>query len=359
MNKIRFERQSPDGFYPDVKRRVEEHFRATGRGRKAGTVMLAKAALFGSLFLGSYAAMLLNPGAGIWLLPLAIVTAVSAFLLALNVGHDASHGVIPGGRLLNRFLQRASFAFTGVDGYLWEFRHLKSHHVCPNVNGSDTDIDENPFVRLSPNQPWRWYFRWQHIYAPFLYLFAILQTTFWGDFVYLAKRELANLHDIRHHPAVYVQFLVLKVAYFAFAIVVPLAVIEAPWWAVLAGYVVANGCGSLLFVFFLIGTHFCDLADFPRPDESGSVGRSWADHTMATACDWSPRSRAAHFLSGGVNAHASHHLFPNVSHTHYPAITRIVEEAATAHAYPYNRVSLAGMVRSHFRFLKSLGERPT
>jgi linoleoyl-CoA desaturase len=66
----------------------------------------------------------------------------------------------------------------------------------------------------------------------------------------------------------------------------------------------------------------------------------------------------AHFLSGGVNAHASHHLFPNICHTHYPAITRIIEDTATAHNYPYNKVSLFGMVRSHFRFLYQLGRRP-
>ena len=299
-----------------------------------------------------------TPTGGWVLLPLAVLTAVSALLLALNVGHDASHQVLPGGPLVNRFIQRFCFLFTGIDGYLWEFRHLNSHHLYPNVNGSDTDIDENPFIRLSPNQPWRWHFQFQQFYAPVLYLFAVLQTTVWGDFVYLFKRQLANLDEIRQPPIVYVQFAVLKAAYFALALVVPMMVLEYPWWQILLGYLVASACGSLLFVFFLIGTHFSDLADFPVPDATGSVGRSWADHNMATACDWSPHSRVAHFLSGGVNAHASHHLFPNVCHTHYPAITRIIEDTATAHDYPYNKVSLFGMVRSHFRFLYQLGRRP-
>jgi linoleoyl-CoA desaturase len=358
MGNLRFEKEAAGGFYHDVRRRVDDYFRTSGRSRLAGGVMLVKAVLFGGLMVGSYTALLLNPQGGWVLVPLAILTAVSALLLALNVGHDASHQVLPGGPLVNRFIQRFCFLFTGIDGYLWEFRHLNSHHLYPNVNGSDTDIDENPFIRLSPNQPWRWHFQFQQFYAPVLYLFAVLQTTVWGDFVYLFKRQLANLDEIRQPPIVYVQFAVLKAAYFALALVVPMMVLEYPWWQILLGYLVASACGSLLFVFFLIGTHFSDLADFPVPDATGSVGRSWADHNMATACDWSPHSRVAHFLSGGVNAHASHHLFPNVCHTHYPAITRIIEDTATAHNYPYNKVSLFGMVRSHFRFLYQLGRRP-
>ena len=39
-------------------------------------------------------------------------------------------------------------------------------------------------------------------------------------------------------------------------------------------------------------------------------------------------------------------------------ITRIIEQTAADHTYPYNRVSLWGMVRSHFRFLYQLGRRP-
>jgi linoleoyl-CoA desaturase len=358
MGNLRFEREDPDGFYLDVKRRVDEYFRTSGRSRKAGWVLLLKGLLFGGMLAGSYTALLLNPHGGWVLLPLAVLTAVSALLLALNVGHDATHQVLPGGPRVNRFVARLCFLFSGIDGYLWEFRHLNSHHLYPNINGSDTDIDENPLVRLSPNQPWRWHFQFQHIYAPVLYLFAILHTTIWGDFVYLFKRQLANLTDIRQPPILYVQFALLKAMYFAFALVMPMAVLDYPWWQVVLGYLLASACGSLMFVFFLIGTHFSDLADFPVPDATGSVGRSWADHNMATACDWSPRSLVAHFLSGGVNAHASHHLFPNVCHTHYPAITRIIEETAAAHGYPYNKVSLWGMVRSHFRFLYLLGRRP-
>ena len=139
---------------------------------------------------------------------------------------------------------------------------------------------------------------------------------------------------------------------------VPLAVIDRPWWHIVLGFLLVNGLTSILFVVLLIGTHFADLADFPVPAADGSVGRSWAEHNLATACDWSPHSRLAHAVSGGSNAHASHHLFPRVCHTHYPAVARIVAATAVEYGVRYNAVSLWGMVAAHFRLLYRLGRRP-
>ena len=135
---------------------------------------------------GCYAVVLNQPAGWVMLLA-GLGFGFTALLLAINVGHDASHQVLPGGRRVNDAVQRLAFVLVGVDGYLWRLRHVSSHHLFPNVNGSDTDIDENPFVRLSPNQPWRPWFRWQHLYAPFAYSLAALYTTVWGDFVYLTR----------------------------------------------------------------------------------------------------------------------------------------------------------------------------
>ena len=43
------------------------------------------------------------------------------------------------------------------------------------------------------------------------------------------------------------------------------------------------------------------------------------------------------------------------NHVHYPAITRIVRRAAAEFGVTYNTTTLAGMVASHFRFLKRMG----
>ncbi len=78
----------------------------------------------------------------------------------------------------------------------------------------------------------------------------------------------------------------------------------------------------------LIGTHFSEGTDFPVTDAERNLAHTWAEHNLLTACDWSPYSRVANFFIGGVNAHATHNLFPRVRHTHDRAITRIIEDTA-------------------------------
>jgi linoleoyl-CoA desaturase len=62
---------------------------------------------------------------------------------------------------------------------------------------------------------------------------------------------------------------------------------------------------------------------------------------------------------GGLNFQVEHHLFPRISHVHYPAIAPIVEETAREFNVPYlqyNRFIEA--FRAHVTFLKKLGRLP-
>ena len=357
MDAIRFEHEADDSFYQTVKLRVDDHFRQTGKTRLADGTVLLKAVVFGGLIAGSYALILLHPFPDWTLLPLAFVFGVATLLMAINIGHDAAHHVLFRSPFWNDFVQAASFSLLGVSAYLWQMRHTKSHHIFPNVNGCDIDIDENPVLRLSPNQPWRWRFQFQHRYAPFAYIFVVLHTIVWQDFAYLFKRRLANMTDISHPPHQYAIFALCKALYFAVVLAVPMLLLPLPWWQTLLGFLAMNAVASLVFVFLLIGTHFSEATEFPVVASDGTVGRTWAIHNLVTACDWSPHSRLAHFFVGGVNAHASHHLFPKVSHAHYRAIARIIEDTAAEFGVPYNKLTLPGIVRSHFRFLRNMGRR--
>ena len=85
---LRFEPETEGSFYDVVKKRVEEYLRNAGKTQRAGWLLLVKAILLGSLVVGSYTAILII-GKGWILIPLGVVFAISALLLAINVGHDA------------------------------------------------------------------------------------------------------------------------------------------------------------------------------------------------------------------------------------------------------------------------------
>jgi len=93
----------------------------------------------------------------------AMVYGVAALLLGMSVAHDAAHLAVTGRPAIDTAIQRLLFGVLGVDGYLWRIRHDGSHHVFPNVNGCDIDIDENRFLRLSPNHARRPWHRFQHL----------------------------------------------------------------------------------------------------------------------------------------------------------------------------------------------------
>lgn len=353
--RIAFRNDTPRDFQRALRRRVASHLTSAGATRHADARLWMKAATLAAVAFGSYAALLLGDLPGGAMLAFATLAAIAALLLGINLGHDAAHDALTPNRVVNRLLHHASFTLIGADAYLWRLRHVRSHHVFPNVNGCDLDIDESPFLRLSPNHRRRQWHRFQHLYAPLVYCLAGVHTAFWQDFAYLRKRELADMRDLRPPAWALAAFLVSKLAYVGLTFLVPLAVLDAPWWAVVGGALFASAVQSMLFVALLIGTHFAEEAEFPAADAAGSLPGDWASHALRTAIDWSPGSRLAVALTGGANCHAAHHLFPGVSHVHYRGITPIIAATAAEFGLPYHRMTLPALLRSHFSFLRRLG----
>ncbi len=353
--KIRFRQGNHADFYRTLKQRVFRYFETTGRNRFADRRVAAKAALYGAVAVVSYA-LILTDDLGPWtMLALANAFGVATLLLAINVGHDAAHDALLPQRWLNRLIQSAIYAVIGSNPYLWRLRHVKSHHTFPNVNGCDIDIDYNAFLRLSPNQPRRSNHRYQHLYAPLLFWLVGLHSVFIQDAIYLFKRRLANLTDIRHPPYEIALFFVYKLVYLAIVFVVPVLTLSLPWWQVLIGTLSMSFVASTVFIMLLIGTHFAEETAFPKVDAEGFIPHDWAEHAMITSLDWNPESRLANFIAGGANAHAAHHLFPTVCHVHYRDITEIIKRTAAEFGLRHNVTTLPRMIASHLRFLRQMG----
>jgi linoleoyl-CoA desaturase len=57
-----------------------------------------------------------------------------------------------------------------------------------------------------------------------------------------------------------------------------------------------------------------------------------------------------------LNYQVEHHLFPKISHVHYPAIHKIVKDACRKFSVRFNNYpSMTAALRSHLRFMKQLG----
>ena len=59
---------------------------------------------------------------------------------------------------------------------------------------------------------------------------------------------------------------------------------------------------------------------------------------------------------GGLNFQIEHHLFPDVCHVHYPAISKMVQQTVKEFNLPYYAFpSFGAAVASHFKHMKEMG----
>jgi linoleoyl-CoA desaturase len=60
---------------------------------------------------------------------------------------------------------------------------------------------------------------------------------------------------------------------------------------------------------------------------------------------------------GGLNHQIEHHLFPDISHIHYPKIAKIIKETAKEYGVNYNyHRTFGGAIVNHLRMLNRLGK---
>ena len=344
-----------NAFQLELRRRVEEYFRTTGRRQRDCWQMYLKTAILVASFAVSY--VLLVFVAETWWhgLPLAILLALSAAGIGFNIQHDGSHQAYSNYPWVNK-LMAMTLELIGGSSYLWRWKHVVFHHTYVNITGHDTDIDLGILIgRLTPHQKRLAYHRWQHFYLWPLYGLLAIKWHLVDDFRKLISGRISNQRFPRPKGWELVIFVAGKAIFFTVAFGIPLLLHSLG--AVLVYYVVAAlVVGTVLSVVFQ-AAHCVEEAAFPLPrEETGRIEHAWAVHQAETTVDFARRSRVVAWLLGGLNFQIEHHLFPRISHVNYPALSRLVEETCRDFGIKYaeHRSFRAGMV-SHFRWLRRMG----
>ena len=150
------------------------------------------------------------------------------------------------------------------------------------------------------------------------------------------------------------EFLASKAAYFLIAIGLPLSVMPLGYF--LLGFIFLHLTLSLTLASIFQLAHVTALCTFPVPDrDSGMMNSDWAIHQMYTTANFSPNNKWLTWFSGGLNFQAEHHLFPLVSHIHYPMISKILIKTAKEFNVPYHSYpTYFGALASHLQVLKRL-----
>jgi linoleoyl-CoA desaturase len=339
-------------FSRDLDAAASAYFEGSGRTRRDAPRMYLKSAVMVAWFVGSWTLLVFAARTGLEGALAAISLGLSIAGIGMSVQHDGNHGASSKHAWVNR-LFGCMLDVMGVCSFIWRQKHNICHHTFTNVQGIDYDLDFGVLARLSPEQRRRPWHRWQHLYLWFFYGFLLPKWVFHDDFVILRTRFIGQHALTPPSRAKLVAFIGWKVFFVMWAIAIP--ALFHPLWQVLVFHLVACfALGATLGTVFQLA-HCTRNAEFPAVPP-GERMEEWSAHQLATTVDFAKSSALVTWFVGGLNFQVEHHLFPKVSHVHYPALSRIVERLAAKHGLRYrSHTSLFAAVASHLSHLRELG----
>jgi linoleoyl-CoA desaturase len=280
--------------------------------------------------------------------------------LGMSVMHDGNHGSYSSNKRVN-WLMGHILNIMGGSTYNWKLQHNILHHTYTNITHMDDDIASKPTLRLSPHTKRSKLHQYQWIHGFFLYG---LTTLFWvtaKDFIQYVKYKRNKVSNVSQRESNWIlaKTIILKVLYFCTYFIAPIVLFDIPFVQVLTGFLLMHFIAGLVLTMIFQLAHSLEGTSHPLPNEHGVLENDWAIHQMKTTTNFSPDNKLLSWYVGGLNYQVEHHLFPRISHIHYPAIAGIVKSTAEEFNVPYLQYKTFGLaMNAHIRFLKKLGKLP-
>jgi linoleoyl-CoA desaturase len=343
-----------NSFHRELRRRVDAEFKRSGTRQRDSLQMYLKTAIILATFALSYVGLVFFVTNGWAAVALSIVLGVAIAGIGFNVMHDGGHQAYSDRRWVNR-LTALTLDMVGGSSYIWQWKHARFHHTWVNVAGHDSDIDLGILGRLSPQHPWRSWHRWQHVYLWVLYGVTAIRWHLYGDFRDMITGTIGERPFERPRGWDLAGFVIGKGVFFALAFALPMMLHSIG--AVLLFYTITSAVAGVLLALVFQMAHVVEEADFPLPNETGrQMDTPWAIHQLETTVDFARDNRVLSWLIGGLNFQIEHHLFPRISHVHYPVVARVVEATCREFGMTYRtHRSFAAGIASHYRWLRQLG----
>ena len=354
MNRVVF-KNTDHRFFNSVKNSVDEYFYTHKLKKTGNSSLYIKAFLFIPLAVCLYVFLLFDNYSAVTGVILSILFGLSLSIIAINIMHDACHGSFSDKKWVNSLMGLTMNAL-GSNAFLWKIKHNILHHTYTNIDGIDNDIAAWPILRQSPAQKWKPLHRYQFLYMFPLYGISTLVWMFADDFVKYFSKKISSTPINKISLFEHFLFWISKIFYFIFYMIVPAALLGWQDW--LIGFLIVHfTMGFCLTIVFQLA-HLVTNTHFEAPGKDTNELRSeWAIHEVITTSNFATENKIISWFLGGLNFQIEHHLFPRISHVHYPAISSIIKKECNRHQLPYNCYpTLNEAFISHIRFMKELGK---
>jgi linoleoyl-CoA desaturase len=344
----------PHSFHTELKGRISAYFEEVGKSTTGDFKIFMKAVILMVAFAFIYIHLVFFTPNAFWAILESVLLGCVVAAIGFNVMHDGAHGSFSKYKWVNMF---AAFSLNilGGNSFMWNMKHNIIHHAFTNVDGVDDDIDIQPWMRMSESQKKYKMHKYQHFYFWFLYSLLYIFWIFVLDYQKYFKSKVGTMPLKKMTISDHFVFWGFKLFHAFLFVGLPIYMVGFTDW--LISFVIFTCvAGFVLSIVFQLA-HTVEHTAFPVANmETGKLDDEWAIHQIKTTANFATNNKLVSWLVGGLNFQIEHHLFPKISHVHYPAISKIIKQACQEHGIhyiEYARVRYA--VASHVAFLRQMG----
>jgi linoleoyl-CoA desaturase len=358
MINYKFSKKNDKLFYEELTSKVNAYFFDNGLTTYANFYVIFKIIIIYTLYLLFYLLIIfgslqLKIFCFIW-----ILLGLTHFAVGFNIMHDALHGSLFKNKQINNIVGSIASFLIGQYPQIWEIQHNNLHHIYPNIETIDGDIDKPPF-RFSPNQKLHWYHKYQHIYATFLYLFTNISIITDKDFVQLSKfRKMYLIKSDQVYLITLLKIILFKVFYLLAYLWLPYKSTGYHFGLILSMFILMNLISGILFIMIIMPNHITHNSKYSN-QKNRDIKNNWFVHQLLNTTNYSINNKLFNFFIGSINLHIEHHLFPNICHIHYPQIAPIIKRTCDRYNVPYyHEKTWFSAIKKHYQMLYYLGNTP-
>lgn len=343
-------------FHAELKKRISEYFKQAGKKSTGNYKLYIKAVLLVVAFFSIYTHLVFfTPATWLAITECVVLGGLTA-AIGFNIMHDGMHGSFSRHKWVNQ-LAGLSLNFLGGNNFMWKTKHNIVHHTYTNVHGVDDDIEAKPFLRLCETQKYYKIHRYQHWYFWAAYSLLYAWWVFVTDYKkYFLKRvgptPIGKMSTWDH-----ISFWSFKLLHAFLFVALPIYVVGFKAWII--GFLpFALFAGFALSIVFQLAHTVEDTSFVEAKEENQRIEDEWAIHQLKTTANFATKNPFISWWVGGLNFQIEHHLFPRISHVHYPAISKIIRNACKDFGIPYieyPKMRLA--VVSHISHLRKLSRK--
>jgi linoleoyl-CoA desaturase len=341
-------------FFNELTRRVDQYFEKSGKNRWGDWRIHTKSIVLISIMIACYVILVFFTPAWYFSLTLCTILGFTFAGIGFNVMHDSAHGSYSRYPWLNNLMGH-SLNVMGGDVHLWKTKHNMVHHNFTNVVGMDDDIDITPVMRISPQQEKRAYHKYQHLYAFVLYATNYFLWVYYFDYKKYFSGKIGATKIKKYSFWQHFSFWFTKIIYMVVFVALPIYMVGIG--PMLIGYTVTLlVCGIVIAVVFQLAHVVEETTFYDDTKSRQSLDNDWAVQQINTTSNFAMNNKLVSWFTGGLNFQVEHHLFPRISHIHYPELSKIVQEMCEQFGVQYNaHRTVLQAVRSHVVHLKHMG----